>query len=242
MNTENGKISNSTPSNSSNSDGIGTLYHDFSVLGFPTKQMAGIYQANQTVKAPVITYYILRALSTLRRRRMESISFAELFCADGFYAMFARHFGATRAVGYDNDRDGYLASADKVKTALGLGDVEFVKTEIAAIPRETRFSIVANVGGLYHVENPVEILDQSYEMADHFLIVQTVVSLANDDPDYFESPAPGWPWGNRFSRSSFDRLISAREWNVCDHTSNILTGNDRPEDRGSVYYLIAKSL
>jgi hypothetical protein len=67
-----------------------------------------------------------------------------------------------------------------------------------------------------------------------------VVSLATDDADYFESPAPGWTWGNRFSRKSFDRMIRSLGYTIVDSHFNELEGNSRPEDRGSVYYLIQK--
>jgi len=55
--------------------------------------------------------------------------------------------------------------------------------------------IVANLGGLYHVSNPKEIIEKSYNMAKKLLVIQSVVSMKNDDENYFESPAPGWTWG-----------------------------------------------
>jgi hypothetical protein len=88
------------------------------------------------------------------------------------------------------------------------------------------------------VENPAEILMKSYAMARKYLIVQSVVSTANDDTGYFETPAPGWSWGSRFSRVSFDKMITALGYRVIDRHFNLLEGNDRAEDRGSVYYLI----
>lgn len=217
-------------------------YHDFTWLGLPTAQIPGIYRQNQAAKAPVIGAYILLALAKLRCRSTDDLSFAELFCADGFYAMFAAHFGASLAIGFDDDRDGHLGAANAIRDRLGLDRVSFEKTDVTALSESRRFAIVANVGGLYHVSDPVAMLDKSYAMARDFLIVQNVVSLANDDPDYFETPAPGWTWGNRFSRASFDRLIQRRGWKVVDQSFNVLEGNDRPEDRGSVYYLIEKAV
>jgi SAM-dependent methyltransferase len=216
------------------------LYHDFAWLGLPTAQLPGIYGPNQRAKAPVITAYILLAFAKLRCRGCHDISFAELFCADGFYTLFAARFGAGRAMGYDNDRDGHLASAERVRDLLGLGQASFHQTDIEAIAPDARASVVANVGGLYHVDDPEAVLDQSYRMAEDYLIVQNVVSLANDAPDYFERPAPGLTWGNRFSRASFDALIRRRGWKVVDSAFNSLDANPRPEDRGSLYYLIEK--
>lgn len=216
-------------------------YHDFSWLGLPTRQIDGIYAPNQAAKAPVITAYILLALARLKCRGVAPISFAELFCADGFYAMFAARFGAARAVGFDNDRDGHLAAARRISEVLDLHQVSFEHTDIEAIDPARRFSVVANVGGLYHVSDPEAVLRQSYAMAEHFLIVQNVVSMCNDDVDYFERPAPGLSWGNRFSRRSFDALIERTGWRVLERDFNLLTANPREEDRGSVYYLIEKA-
>lgn len=215
-------------------------YHDFSWLGLPTPQIDGIYGPNQQAKAPVIAAYILLAFARLHCRGVKPVSFAEMFCADGFYAMFAAKFGAARAVGYDNDRDGHLASANAIRDALGLTQVSFTRCDVEAIPAEARYSVVANVGGLYHVDDPIAVLRRSYDMAEHYLIVQNVVSLAHDDPGYFERPAPGLTWGNRYSRSGFDALVRKQGWTIVDSAFNELTANPRIEDRGSVYYLIEK--
>ena len=223
-----------------NADDPGPYYHDFTWLGLPTGQLSPMHEANQRAKAPVIAAYILLSLARLGSRGVADATVAELFCADGFYAMFAARFGAARVVGYDNDREGHLASAQRMRDRLGLGQVRFEQTAVEAIPESERYDVVINAGGLYHVDDPVSVLDRSYAMARHFLIVQNVVSLATDDPDYFERPAPGLDWGNRFSRQSFDALVRARGWNIVAADFNVLQGNARPEDRGSLYYLIGK--
>ena len=46
--------------------------------------------------------------------------------------------------------------------------------------------IVASTGGVYHIENPVDVLIKSYDLAKKYLIIQSVVSIANEDPYYFE--------------------------------------------------------
>jgi hypothetical protein len=39
---------------------------------------------------------------------------------------------------------------------------------------------------------------------------------------------------------SFERSIESKGWNVVDSHFNLLEGNDRLEDRGSIYMLIKK--
>ena len=218
---------------------LGPLYHSYRLLGGVNEQLPGIYAPNQAAKEPILVAYIQHAIAKCRATIATPVSFAELFCADGYYAMVAKHLGATRSIGIDNDRDGHFGNARTVAAALGL-DVEFLKMEVDAIDTLEPVDIVANLGGLYHVANPLEVLRKSHALARRFLILQTVVSLATRDDRYFASPAPGWTWGCRFSRESFDRAIRETGWQVVDHHFNELEGNDRPEDRGSSYYLIRK--
>jgi len=218
---------------------LGPLYHSYRLLGGVNEQLPGIYAPNQAAKEPILVAYIQHAIAKCRATIATPVSFAELFCADGYYAMVAKHLGATRSLGIDNDRDGHFGNARKVAAALGL-DVEFLRMEVDAIDTLEPVDVVANVGGLYHVPDPLEILRKSHAMARRYLIVQTVVSLATHDPGYFAAPAPGWTWGCRFSRESFDRVMDETGWDIVDRHFNELEGNDRPEDRGSCYYLIRK--
>src|SRR5262245_42252041 len=86
---------------------LGPLYHDYRVLGADNHQLPGIYKPNQCSKATIIFGYILTAIAKSRAKAADPVSFAELFCADGFYAMFAAKFGATRTVGIDDYSQGY---------------------------------------------------------------------------------------------------------------------------------------
>lgn len=217
---------------------FGELYHDYRLFGARSRQLPGAYAPNQRCKEPVIGGYIQLAIAKCRRSLSDRVGFTELFCADGYYAMLARHFGADACVGVDNDRDGHFSRAEAIARELGLSNVRFVKADVQAMHALERTEIVANVGGLYHVENPLEVLVGSYALASRFLIVQTVVSTRHTADDYFESPAPGWHWGSRFSAAWLARRIAERGWQVVDSHYNELEGNARPEDRGSAYYLI----
>jgi hypothetical protein len=219
---------------------LGGLYHDYSIFGARSRQLPGIFAANQAAKAPIIRAYIQLAIAKCKQRPGDPVSFTELFCADGYYAMVARHFGADRATGIDNDRDGYFRKSATIAQRLGLTNVSFVKADIAQIQTFEPADIVANLGGLYHVSDPQRILEQSYALARRFLIVQTVYSLATDDPAYLEVPAPKWDWGCRFSFAWLQARVRALGGRVLDSHANVLEGNPHPEDRGSAYFLIEK--
>lgn len=219
---------------------LGELYHDYRLLGGRSHQRPGIFGPNQRCKEPIIGAYIQMAIAKSRRQMDDPVTFTELFCADGYYAMLARHFGASVSFGIDSDRDGHFGQAAMIAERLGLTNVEFLRQDVGGAAPLPRTDIVANVGGLYHVSNPVEILAKSYEMANKFLIVQTVYSLTTDSPEYFETPAPGWDWGCRFSLAWFEQQLRTLGYEVVDRHQNELEGNTRPEDRGSAYYLIRR--
>ncbi len=221
-------------------DDLGPLYHSFALFGVENEQKPGHFQINQRCKEPIILAYIQFALAKSREKSNDNVSFAELFCADAYYAMAAKHFGATVSIGIDNNKDGHSGEFAQINQRLELG-VRFIDLDVNRIDELDSVDVVANVGGLYHVANPVEILRKSHAMAGEFLIVQNVVSLATSSPTYFETPAPGWTWGSRFSRSSFEKLLKAEGFQIVDMHFNELEGNDRPEDRGSVYALIKTS-
>lgn len=211
---------------------LGELYHDYSFFGLKNKQLSGSFKVNQERKAPILIAYIAYA-----RAKTKKPSFTELFCADGYYSMVAAHLGCNPVMGIDSNKDGYSGKAPLIAEKLGL-DVQF-KTEVITPQSKFESDIVLNAGGLYHVDEPEKILELSYRMARKYLIVQSVVSLATKDPDYFESPAPGWGWGSRHSRQSFDKMIRSHCPNVVDsHFNELATSSET--SRGSVYYLIKK--
>lgn len=222
-------------------DDLGPLYHSYSFFGVENEQIAGIFKPNQIAKSQIITAYLAFAFARASQRSSGNVSFAELFCADGYYAMVASSLGCHPCYGIDNNRDNHTDVAPEIAKRLGLEGVHFLSRDIKPESMLEKYDIVANVGGLYHTENPEGILNLSYDMAKSYLIVQNVVSLANHSDEYFESPAPGWTWGSRYSRESFDSLVRRRFGHKIIYSHfNELTGNDRAEDRGSAYYLIEK--
>ena len=219
---------------------LGPLYHDYSFFGIANEQISEVYAQNQKAKASILTAYIAQAVGKCDLKDNKEPSFTELFCADGYYAMVASRLGCSPSLGIDGNSEKHLDKAKEIADRLRLSDCRFIEAEIGPGSTFERTDIVANLGGLYHVKKPMEILRNSFRQARQYLIVQSVVSLATDDDSYFESPAPGWTWGCRYSRSSFHKMITEICPNVIDHHFNELTGNERPEDRGSVYYLIKK--
>lgn len=219
---------------------LGPLYHNYSFFNVNNQQISNKFVLNQKAKAPIITAYIAFALAKSRSRSSETVSFSELFCADGYYAMVASQLGCSPSIGVDNNKDGYFKKSLEISQRLGLKNIEFQVSDISLTPPLCNTDIVANIGGLYHMDDPESVLKMSLNLANKYLIVQSVVSLENSSPEYFEAPAPGWTWGNRYSIQSFDAMIKRNCPKIVDYHFNELEGNRRLQDRGSVYYLIEK--
>lgn len=219
---------------------LGPLCHEYSFFGVNNEQLPGLYALNQKAKAPIITAYIAYAIAKSKQGALDKVSFTELFCADGYYAMVASRLGCEKSTGIDSNKDKHTRQAMAIADLLGIDSIEFIEQEITPGCDFERADIVANVGGLCHVSEPEKILRLSYEKAIKYLIIQTVVSLATDDENYFVAPAPGWPWGSRYSKQSLDKLVRSICPKVIDYHFNELEGSDQLSDRGSVYYLIEK--
>jgi hypothetical protein len=220
-------------------DDLGPLYHSYRLFGVDNRQLEN-FRVNQLCKEPILLGYISLAIGKSRNSCFDTPSFAEFFCADGYYTMLANFLGAQPAVGIDNNRDGWSDNMLEIARRLGLLGVRFEDRDVQSISDVGAYDIVANIGGLYHVSNPEEILRKSYELARRYLIVQSVVSMANNDPSYFVSPAPGLQHGCRYSAQSFANMVQSQGYRILDVQFNQLEGNARIEDRGSVYALIEK--
>lgn len=220
-------------------DDLGPLYHSYRLFGVDNQQLEQ-FRVNQVCKESIILGYILLCIGKSRANCFATPSFAELFCADGYFTMAANYFGAEPAVGIDNNRDGWSKHGEEIARRLGLTDVSFEHLDVNTIAESNKYDIVANIGGLYHVSNPVDILRKSYDLTKRFLIVQSVVSMLNNDPDYFVAPAPGLQHGCRYSPQAFANMVASQGYRIIDMQFNQLEGNQRVEDRGSVYMLIEK--
>jgi hypothetical protein len=209
-------------------------YHDFSLLGLKNQQRGGIYPPNQKSKQVILFPLIDEALR-LCRQGGGSLRGIELFCADGYYGMYAMRQGAERLRGIDLDKP-ELAHARLAARIFGWSErTSYEEEDVYKLTGEYDFCICA--GGLYHLSDPAKLLADLTGKVHGPLVVQTVTSLAHTGPDYFETPAPGWTWGSRFSYGYLQTLLAKTGWEVIECAESHLSANECPDDRGSAYLL-----
>ncbi len=209
-------------------------YHDFGTLGIKTPQRQGYCELNQKSKEDNIFALINEAIR-ICKKRSDRVKGVELFSADAFYSNYAIRAGADEMLAIDVD-DYEIEKGKLISKLLGNSDrIRFRWRDVFNLPEDYDFCICA--GGLYHIKNPQELLQLLSKKIKTAIVIQTVYSLSNESEDYFESPAPGWTWGCRFSYKYLLNMVKEAGWYILLDKNGILCGNERPEDRGSAYLL-----
>lgn len=189
---------------------------------------------NQSCKEQILLPYLTRCLKSLGARP----PCLELFCADGYYSCVMSDIcPGAQVTGID------LAAMEikRARTAarlLGFDNVEFVAGDAWAFIREPRrYDLVLCAGGLYHLEEPRRFLELLRPITGYYLVVQSVVTLETEAPDYFVTPAPGAQHGSRFTHAALERWLIETGWEILDQARNELVGNRLRRDRGSSYFV-----
>ena len=190
---------------------------------------------NQPVKEKHIVEFIGRALSELSPQP----ACLELFCADGYYSCrLATLSPQARVTGVDLDPD-HIQRAETIARYLRLQNLRFQRSDVGEFLAQASesYDLVLCAGGLYHSSDPRGLLEQIGRKAAGYVVLQSVVTLKTEDPDYFVQPAPGWQHGSRFTHAWLVHQIEGLGWRVLDHARDQLPGNRRLHDRGASFFL-----
>ncbi len=194
---------------------------------------------NQRVKEAVLIPFLQRGFADLGERPRA----LDLFCADGYYSCtMARLAPGARVTGIDLD----AREIERARTAaqvLGLSGLEFVCADVDPwiAATQERFDLIFCAGGLYHLSRPERLLASLSRIAARYLVLQSVVSLENQEPEYFEAPAPGWRHGSRFSHQRLVAWLGEYGWEIVDQLRHELPGNRRLRDRGSSCFICRRA-
>ncbi len=167
----------------------------------------------------------------------------ELFCADGYYALnVAARAPEAPVLGVDLDAK-EIERAQTAARILGHRHARFQAADVWRFLESRRgsYDLILCAGGLYHLTDPRRLLAELRPVAGRYLVLQSVVSLDHEADDYFETPAPGWRHGCRFSHARLERWLTELGWRIVAQERNELPGNRRPRDRGSSYFLCQTS-
>lgn len=198
------------------------------------KAQPSSHMINQHHKEEVLVPYLTRCLHDLR----DEPDCLELFCADGYYGCLMKSLSSgARVTGIDRNPND-IRRAQAAARVLGFENMTFIETDVYDyLLTAPSFDLVMCTGGLYHLADPRHLLELLHPLTKVNLVVQSVVSLETESPDFFVTPAPGWRHGSRFSHGMLERWLIETGWEIVEQARNELTGNDRALDRGASYFV-----
>jgi len=98
----------------------------------------------------------------------------DIGCNSGFFSLDLATRGAQHVDGVDLRPDN-IARAQFVKEHFGVDNVDFRVSDADDLATGRQWDVVLNLGLLYHVLNPLQLLRQTYELCGRLAIVDTVV-------------------------------------------------------------------
>ena len=135
--------------------------------------------------------YLLRAWNgSLKGKRVLDIA-----CNSGYWSIQCALLGA-EVVGFDA-RPELIAQADLIKSIVGVSNVKFIVLDIKDMCPETlggTFDIVLNMGILFHVSDPLSVLQQSTAMSRKQILLDTIVFPSKNPliKLHWEEPQDTW--------------------------------------------------
>jgi 2-polyprenyl-3-methyl-5-hydroxy-6-metoxy-1,4-benzoquinol methylase len=97
----------------------------------------------------------------------------DIGCNAGFFSLDIAGRGAQHVDGVDL-RPANIAQARFVAAHYGVDNVEFHVSDVDAFASTQQWDVVFNLGVLYHVTNPIELVQRTYELCRKFAVIDTV--------------------------------------------------------------------
>ena len=116
---------------------------------------------------------ISATVASLLGERLAHSSFLDMGCHSGFFSFDIAARGAARVTGIEL-RDSNLAQANFLLEFYGLNNVEFRQGNIMSAEFEQDFTVVYNLGLLYHVTQPIELMQKTYDLCTEMAVIDTV--------------------------------------------------------------------
>lgn len=104
---------------------------------------------------------------------LRQMSFLDIGCNSGYFSLELAARGAGRVDGIDL-RPENIEQARFLAAHYGLDNVSFEVVDVDAMSGDRRWDVVLNLGVLYHVVDPLQLLRRTYEQCRRFAVVDTV--------------------------------------------------------------------
>jgi SAM-dependent methyltransferase len=113
------------------------------------------------------------AVATLLGDALPTTTILDIGCNCGLFSLDLAGRGASRVDGVDL-RPKNIAQARFLAEHYGIENATFEVRDADDIPTDARWDVVLNLGVLYHVLNPFELIRRTFELCRSFAVVDTV--------------------------------------------------------------------
>jgi hypothetical protein len=101
-------------------------------------------------------------------------SVVDIACNWGGFSIEAHLRGASRVLGFDI-REENIAKARRVAKHFNAETIEFQVQDLFTYEAEENFDIVLNLGLMYHISQPFEMMKKTYQMTREIAVIDTIV-------------------------------------------------------------------
>lgn len=139
---------------------------------------AAIFADDNAQRMQFRTELIGGTLERLFDAELREMDLLDIGCNSGWFSFDLADRG-TRAVHGVDLRPNNVAQARYLRDYFGLDNAEFEVADAMAFDEARQWDIVLNLGVLYHVTDPLQLLQRTYELCRRFAIVDTI---CHDEP------------------------------------------------------------
>lgn len=137
--------------------------------GINTKKI-GITSRNRAICR---SHLITSTVATLLGKKLADTTALDMGCHNGFFSMDLASRGVKHVQGVELRQEN-LQQGEFLKQHYGIHNVDYEQGDIARWRPTTTFSVVLNLGLLYHVIDPVTLVRNTYDWCDDFAVIDTV--------------------------------------------------------------------
>jgi len=105
--------------------------------------------------------------------KLQDSTILDLACNAGNFVFDMAYRGAKLVHGVDISSHN-IKQAEFLKTYYNIGNVEFFSEDVFDFNPKIKYDVIINLGLLYHVTKPIELLKKCNEMCKKFMILETV--------------------------------------------------------------------
>ena len=139
---------------------------------------AAIFADDNAQRMQFRTELIGGTLQRLFGDELREMDLLDIGCNSGWFSFDLAERG-TRAVHGVDLRPNNVAQARFLRDYFGLHNAEFEVADALAFEEDRQWDVVLNLGVLYHVTDPLRLLQRTYELCRRFAVVDTI---CHDEP------------------------------------------------------------